>query len=403
MIKTKFKKSFNEALEQGYYFHTQFLIDKADFEAFSPQFIDPFAANFLADLQAADALPTHDDDLGEQTLLTSHVEAKMEECRVEYQDLLAYVRLVWPDDEMVAGDFGARVYEKARKSAPDMINLMQKAKKKADSADYKADLIAAGFLQTDIDKLGTLATELDTVNNTQREYVEQSVHRTKERVDAFNKFWDTMVIISDISKRIWVDDEAQIEMYLLYPDEPTPLPPAAPQNLTFLPSSFMFSWDPVATATSYQLVFKLTVNNDWIDAYTGSGTSFNFNPGNGIWQFRCRARNSGGFGPWSDIITVQLPTTLDPPYNVSVMNDPDPVSHNVITFSIVPEATSVDVYVSIVPLGGDEGMYNFDGNFSPVSPIERNVGTGLRYWYYLIAKAGTESSLESTHVYVDVS
>jgi len=403
MFKQKFSKSFDDVLQQAYIFQSQFVDDQADFTAFSAQFMTPFETNFLTDIQTADAIPTYENDLNHQQILTVAVEEKMEECRVHFQKLMTYVRMVWPNSVPIHIEFGSKSYEKARYSDKLLMNLLQDAEVTANLTKYNADLVAAGFLQTDIDLLGTLATELTEANRVQERYKANSMERTEDRIEAFNKVWDTMVKLSNVSKSIYADSPGKLESYYLYPDSPTPNPPAAPQNLTFLPTSFMFSWDPSPTATSYQLQFKLTVNNDWIDAYTGSATSFNFNPGDGIWQFRVRGRNAGGYGNWSDIIVIQLPTTLDPPYNVSVMHDPDPTPHNVITFSISPEATSVDVYVSIVPLGGDEGMYNFEGNFSPVSPIERNVGTGLRFWYYLIARDGTETSLESTHVYVDVN
>ena len=236
------------------------------------------------DITAADAMPTNDDDLAQQQLYTSQVEAKMEECRVHYQKMMMYVRLAYPNNPPVEILFGSKNYLAARSSVLRMINLMQQANKTADSVTYKAALIAVGFLQLDIDKLETLATELTTLNDTQNEFIRQSSIRSEERIIAFNKFWDSMVKISDVSKVIYAASPAHVATYLLYPDNPIPLPPGVPQNLAYASASHLFSWDPVLTATSYQLVYREVGNIGWTTVYEGTDAFVEFSPLQGDWD-----------------------------------------------------------------------------------------------------------------------
>jgi len=74
MLKTKFSKSFNDVLNQAYMFQSELIIDQSVFTTASPSFAPPFATNFLSDIHAADALPTNEDDLNNQTLLSQNVE-----------------------------------------------------------------------------------------------------------------------------------------------------------------------------------------------------------------------------------------------------------------------------------------------------------------------------------------
>lgn len=401
MIQRKFSKSFEDALEQAYFFHNQFTIDSADFIAASPQFAAPFAANFLLDIQAADALPTNDDDLAQQQFYTSQVSAKMEECRVHYQKLLMYVRLAYPNNVPVEVIFGSKIYEKARNVVLKMINLMQQANKTADSVTYKASLIAAGFLQVDIDKLETLATELTGLNDTQNEYIRQSSIRSEERIVAFNKVWDSMVKISDVSKVIYLASPAHIATYLLYPDNPIPLPPDVPANLAYAAASNLFSWDSVLNATSYQLSYRRVGNIGWNAVYEGSDNFVEFSPAEGDWEFTVRARNQGGYGEYAVPINVNVPEALAAPTNITVTWTPASSTRTAINFTEHGDTVTIDVWQSLVAVGAPAGTYSFAGNFPALSPIRMGGVPNQRIYVYLIAKNSTQESEPSAVAYCD--
>ena len=308
MIDKKFSKSFDEVLQQAYLFYDGFLIDEADFTAASPLFAIPFAANFLIDIEAADALPTNEDVLNEQTLLTQAVEEAMESAREHYQKLLLYINLAWHDDKAIAKAFGSTLYDKARSNTLKLINLMQDSFNDANSVTYKADLIAVGFVQADIDLLSSLADDITAKNRVQEKFMKLSSQRSETRIVAFNKVWDSMAKLSDTSKIIFKDSPAKIEYYLLYPTG-EPQMPGKVQNMGYdLPTNTV-SWDADFYSDTYQLERKFHTDPDWTVVYEGADTSVVDDPPSpGMWYFRCRGHNDEGYGNWSDELEVLMPT-----------------------------------------------------------------------------------------------
>jgi len=403
MAERKFTKSFDAALQQAYVFHAGFLTDKADFVAASPLFDDPFAANFLTDIQAADALPTLDDDNAVQFQFAYDLEGLMKLGREQYQKLLLYVKLAYPDDEAAMAAFKAEDYERDSKSTLRMINLMQNAYMIADSSAYKTDLIAVGFLQTDIDMLDSLADDIDSKNTEYQTFMNLAKRRSQVRIVAFNKFWDSMVMLSDTSKIIYRDLPGKLAFYLLYPELPIPNAPPAPVNLMWTIATDTFSWDAVPTATSYQLVFRANGATEWEEVYTGAAYSVVFDPGPGEWEFKVRARNAGGYGDYSVIIQILVPGGLDVPANVALVYFPAPDDYLQLTWDAVTGATGYKLYQSIVNIGQPSGIYT-----SPTFPISspyvvNNPIAGKRYYYKVAATAPGKMSEPSAEVYVDVS
>jgi hypothetical protein len=306
MIDKKFSKSYDDCLQQAYLFHDGFVADEPDFTAASPVFASPFAADFLSDIVAADNLPTNDDDLNEQTLLTQAVEGTMETAREHFQKLLLYVSLAWPDDNAIAKAFGKTIYRKARSSALKMINLLQNSYSDANSAAYKTQLIAVGFVQADIDLLDATADELTAKNREQEKFMRLSFNRSEARVTAFNKVWDTMAKISDTSKVIYKSSPAKIEYYLLYPASGEKLPGKV-QGMAYDMPTHIVSWSSAPRAIEYILERRLSGETAWLKLYDGPDKSFaDLPPGPGTWLYRCRAHNDDGNGPWSDELPVAI-------------------------------------------------------------------------------------------------
>jgi hypothetical protein len=399
----KFNKSYDAALEQSYVFHAGFLLDKATFIAASPLFADPFAANFLVDIEAADVLPTIDDDNAVQFQFAYDLEGLMEQAKELYQKLMLYVGLAYPGDEAAFAAFKSEDYVRDSKSTDRMINLLQNANLVADSVAYKAGLIAVGFLQVDIDLLDSLAADIKDKNTEYQLFMNLATKRSQVRIVAFNKFWDAMVRLSDTSKIIYKDDPGKIAFYLLYPEAPTPNPPAVPENLSWVLATDTFSWDAVETATSYQLVFRANGATEWEECYAGATNSVVFDPGAGEWEFKVRARNAGGYSDYSIIIQILVPGGLDVPQNVLVVYLPAPDDYLSLTWDPVVGASSYKLYQSIVNIGQPSGPYS-----SPETPISsphvvNNPISGKRYYYKVAAAAPGQMSEPSAAAFADVS
>lgn len=215
----KFQKSFDKALEQGYFFYRQFLEDRSAFVAASPLFNDPFADDFLQLLKSADNLETLDDNRGHQFVLTARVNEEMEKCRVHYRNLMMYIRLGFDSPEVVSEVFGKNSFFRAKSSALYLVALMRDAHSMAENAEYKQVLLDTGFLQADIDLLNSLGDDLNAALQARDEYVLHSVTRKNERYDAFERFWEQMILISQFSKIIFRDNPAYLSMYMLHPEK----------------------------------------------------------------------------------------------------------------------------------------------------------------------------------------
>ena len=218
MITKKFNKTYDDALSQAYLFHSGLARDLSHFTVYSPMFDAAYTEDFLDLIRKAGSLPTHEEDLNNQVILSMAVDSKMEESRALFKKLISYVNLKWGNSESVLQVFSNNLYEKARQSALKMINLLELANRSADSAKYKADLISVGFTQADITKLLTVAGELNELYTNLREFIQLSSDRAEQRIIAFNKIWDEMVKINNASKIVFKDSPAKIGYYMLYPE-----------------------------------------------------------------------------------------------------------------------------------------------------------------------------------------
>jgi len=84
--------------------------------------------------------------------------------------------------------------------------------------------------------------------------------------------------------------------------------PAAPTGFTFewLEPVLQFSWDAVEGATSYQIAFSEDGGEVWEELYTGEEVGYEYEPPEGMRQYRVRARNADGYGEWSDVVEYEI-------------------------------------------------------------------------------------------------
>ncbi|MCX6156244.1 MAG: hypothetical protein NT007_19000 [Candidatus Kapabacteria bacterium] len=402
MITKKFSKTYDECLTQAYLFQSELVVDQTLFTAASPAFAAPFAANFLADIEAADAIPTNENDLNSQSVFTAEVEEQMDLARAHYQKLLLYIGIAWPGSDVKLKAFGNNLYEKARKSPPKMANLLQSSYLDANSTTYKADLIAAGFLQTDITLLDTLSSDLTNKINAQQDFMRHTFTRSEERAVAFNKVWDTMVKISNSSKLNFKDSPAKIEFYLLYPSSGGGGSLTAPMNFAYNFGTNTFSWDAVTNATSYQIEASDN-GTDWAEIYADAAANFVYIPASGAAKhYRVRARNSGGFGDFAAELAFTYYDSLAVPTGLALglTGAVPPLTVNV-NWDAVAGATEYKVERSIVNTGAAAGTYTLVDTVGTNSYSELTVD-GKRYYFYVIAANSYRESAACAAVWVDV-
>ena len=84
--------------------------------------------------------------------------------------------------------------------------------------------------------------------------------------------------------------------------------PAAPMmfEYSWLEPVLQFSWDAVEGATSYQIAFSEDGGEVWEELYTGEEVGYEYEPPEGLRQYRIRARNADGYGEWSDVVEFEI-------------------------------------------------------------------------------------------------
>ncbi len=197
-----------------------FIVDKPAFVLFDPDFADPFSADWLTAIQAAEAMPSNE-TLDDQSIqLTEDVEKEMEKCRKKFQDSKYFIEKTFPDRPSRWDEFGYDNYEQARKVQLRMIQFMKTFYSTA--MKFKVDLIANGYTQVRIDEIKTIGDGLDVKNQAQEDFMIALNDQTKSRYDANNKAWEIMVRVCTAGKRIFIDNYARYQHYLLPPGEENP-------------------------------------------------------------------------------------------------------------------------------------------------------------------------------------
>ncbi len=214
----EYAKPDDRMLEQAQTMRNSFDTDIVAFNAMYPMFDMTFSEDWQADIDTAHALPTADEEIAELKALTEDIYIQMERCRVQYQLMANYIRLLFPYSKAMQGVFGLHKYVRVRRTQSELYDLMQQANRKCNDAEYNADLIAIGFTQTNIDKLGTLANALHKAIKTQKDYKQEIQLNTEARVEAYNKVWRVTQKISAASKQVFTVNYAKLEQYKLYPE-----------------------------------------------------------------------------------------------------------------------------------------------------------------------------------------
>lgn len=128
---------------------------------------------------------------------------------------------------------------------------------------------------------------------------------TEERIELSNKLYSYVVKYTNFGKLIWeYTSEARYNDYIIYstPSAGTLTPP---ENFNYDASTRKVSWSSVLNSTSYLLQSSID-SKTFKKIYSGSDNYFVFESSNFMKIYlRCCARNSNGYGPFSQILEVE--------------------------------------------------------------------------------------------------
>ena len=192
---------------------------------------------------------------------------------------------------------------------------------------------------------------------------------------------------------------AKYNDYIIYGREAGPVKP--PVMIGYRPGDFVISWGAVENATSYELEYSPD-GSAWIVAYSGGDDAVQYIPAVEGWAyFRCRARNSNGYGEFSEVLKAGYYQQIPPPSNVKAKIEEHTENGLLLTWDEVPSATIYKIYTSVVPIGSPSNSFVFLGK-----PKENNysceIERGKRHYFQLTAENSAQWSQRSEAIYLDV-
>lgn len=217
-----FHKPILNMMEDSQTMHDDFVDDEPDFIVKFPDLAPPFAANWQTAIDIADALPSNEQVKAQIGQLSQELEVQMVLARNQYQTLVIYVKLAYPEDEAILKVFGQNLYESARRNPLEMIELLELSFGVANVNPYKPALMAKGITAADIALLKTIELALRGKNKaleaakSKRPFATQTLHK------ALNAVWAMNVKVNTAAQLVYKDDYAKQQQYLLYPDGESP-------------------------------------------------------------------------------------------------------------------------------------------------------------------------------------
>lgn len=213
MLKRNYRIADAEMLAAAKTCRLFFEEDKADFVGFAAPFADPFSADWLLLIEQAEAEQSDESIVDVQTGLTNDVEHWMDMCRKHYQRLKYFIGQAYPENLSIQNEFGYDDYEEARNNQLRMMAFMQQLHHAADK--YKVNLFAEGYTQQQLDDILNLKTRLDQANQDQEQYKGNRGVLTQDRVEKHNAVWEIFQQVCAAGKRVYIDDYAKHQRYLL--------------------------------------------------------------------------------------------------------------------------------------------------------------------------------------------
>lgn len=223
-ISRKYRKSDTQLLQQARVIRTLLYGtdgtdgDLASFTAELPDIDNGWLNSFTTAINEADDTPGDDDIKTNQKQSTRDVVKIMELGRKRMVRLYRYATLAYPDDKLARDKFGYKLYKKARFSQPKMQEALRVAYTTATTEPERSDLINAGFTIAFITELNTLATELNTFNQTQEATKISRLEGALHRIIKFNTVWKFIKDINKASKIVFLENAAKRKQYRLNPE-----------------------------------------------------------------------------------------------------------------------------------------------------------------------------------------
>ena len=203
---------------------------------------------------------------------------------------------------------------------------------------FLPDLADTGLTQAMLDDMEDLNDEFEVAKNSQNTKVSERDSSTEERIIKGNEIYSLDAIYCEIGKRVYAkSDPAKYNDYIIY-TAASPGSLTAPVNFAFDPIIYDLTWDAVENATSYE-VQSSTDGTNFTEYWTGPGTDCTLEEiPSVLTYYRVRARNAGGYGPFSVVVQYNFAAPVQAPINLAYDTETSNFS-----WVLVPAATRYEI------------------------------------------------------------
>lgn len=199
--------------------HGLFFSDLSAFTAFDATMDGPYAAAFLAEVEAAETVVADTAVIDQQVIMTEEVQAAMDEGRKKYTEVKYFVQKSFSSSPGTQNEFGLNDYEKARKSSAQMVQFLFEMH--AACNKYGATLIDNGYSQLKIDEILTLRDDLLAKNYSQKLFKKQRPKLTEDRIIVLSACYNTMMNVMAAAQIVYQDDYAKQQQFVYQPSANT--------------------------------------------------------------------------------------------------------------------------------------------------------------------------------------
>jgi len=258
--------------------HDNLAADLAAFTAKFPWLDATYVLSFQTDITTALSYLPDAASVNQIKVLTEDVNASVAEGMKALDTLDIYARVAYPNAPAKQRVFGQDNWDKARNDQEKMSKALKLANSFADTAPYKAALIAKGMVQADIDVLLTIAGNIDLKNKLQEFAISGRPVTTEDRIQVHNIVWVREQTISTCSELVFREDAAKRAQYLLYPQT------TEPSGIDIVREAELVGPMPVnipiadVVPTSHTRVL-IEVTNNAMQAYAGATPAAVYNMG----------------------------------------------------------------------------------------------------------------------------
>ena len=212
-----------EMLTQSRAVRTIFNSDKAMFAALDADFNDPFAADWLASIEASESYQTGEQREDAQMILTGQVLEDMKAARTAYKTAKFFIEKAFSDKPNELRFFGLDDYDKARDDQSKMIMFLDMLYNACNNPAYNPALTTAGMTPAHILAIQTAKNNFATENQTQDAFIMTTQDATRDRDNQYNSTYAFWQYVNRASKVIFEDDPIKLNEYKM-PEGPQPDP-----------------------------------------------------------------------------------------------------------------------------------------------------------------------------------